>query len=105
MRFTILDSRQKAEAFFEEGVLKRILIEKEEICVVRKGADYFAFSNACPHLGEKLHNGTINHLNEIVCPLHAYRFHIQSGDEANRRCKALKTYPVLLTEYGLFIDC
>ncbi|WP_424962649.1 Rieske (2Fe-2S) protein [Ekhidna sp.] len=105
MTFKILDSKQKAEAYFEDGAPKLIRAGEKEVCLVRKGNEYFAFDNACPHMGAKLHQGNTNHLNEIVCPLHTYRFNMKSGEEANRRCKSMKRYYVHLNEGGLFIDC
>lgn len=105
MTFKILDSEQKAEAFFEDGVPKLIRVQEKEICVVRKGKKYFAFDNACPHMGAKLHQGNTNPFYEIVCPLHTYRFHMKSGEESNKRCRSMKTYYVHSNEGGLFIDC
>ncbi len=105
MTFKILDSKQKAEAFFEDGAPKLIRAGDKEICLVHKGNEYFGFDNACPHMGAKLHQGNTNHLNEIVCPLHTYRFNMKTGEEADNRCKSMKMYNVYVNDEGLFIDC
>lgn len=52
-----------------------------------------------------LHQGSINFLNEIVCPMHTFRFNMESGEEAEHRCGPMKTYPVFEEAGSFYIDC
>jgi nitrite reductase/ring-hydroxylating ferredoxin subunit len=63
-------------------------------CVVRVRDRIYAFESLCPHLKEPLSNGKINHLDEIICPLHHFRFSLKTGSETSNRCRPLIIYPV-----------
>lgn len=36
----------------------------------------------------------------MICPLHAYKFDLTTGQPIGNMCEALKTYPVSLSETG-----
>ena len=96
---------------FEEA--RKQLIEKEprlvrangkSICIVMLGNRLIAFENLCPHMGAELHTGKVNYLNQVVCPLHTYRFDIHSGEEAENRCSSLRFISIVLNENGIFLS-
>jgi nitrite reductase (NADH) small subunit len=35
---------------------------------------------------------------KVICPLHAYKFDLTTGQPIGNMCEALKTYPVSLSE-------
>jgi nitrite reductase (NADH) small subunit len=37
---------------------------------------------------------------KVICPLHAYKFDLATGQPIGHMCEALKTYPVSLSETG-----
>ena len=37
---------------------------------------------------------------KVICPLHAYRFDLATGQPAASDCDALRTYPVSVSEVG-----
>lgn len=80
-----------------------VVIAGHEICVAHTHAGLFAVTNACPHLGDSLSRGTTNYLNEIICPWHSYRFHLQTGEECQGRTKPLQRYPLEIRADGVFI--
>ncbi|MFK7953371.1 MAG: Rieske (2Fe-2S) protein [Ekhidna sp.] len=93
------------------GEMKKVLVNKKprlvkagtkNICIVRQDENLIAFENECPHMGEALNNGPINHLDEIVCPLHSYRFNIQTGESVERQCRSLKKIKVI-SEIGVYL--
>ncbi len=104
MRTKIFDSLLKAKEILPNNHPKLLLIDDKEICLVRNVNELFAFENLCPHMGERLHQGNTNHLNEIVCPLHTYRFNMKTGIEANQRCSGLKIYELIYTKEGIFLE-
>lgn len=64
----------------------------------RNGSVY-ATQAVCTHKGGPLADGILG--GEIlVCPLHAYRFNIATGQPLGHDCKALRTYPITISEKG-----
>lgn len=105
MRFKLFNKEDKINDLLENNQPRLVRADSKEVCIVRKGNQLFAFKNECPHMNEKLHQGITNHLNEIICPLHNYRFHMKTGEETNQRCKSLTTYELVHTPEGVFLDC
>ena len=105
MKFKLFDSQAKAKEVLLHDKPVLVRAGKKEICLVRQHEELFAFQNECAHMGEALHRGNMNHLGEIVCPLHTYRFSIRSGEESDRRCQSIKTYPVIELPDGIYVDC
>lgn len=81
-----------------------VVVANKNICVVRQGKGLTAFENECPHMGEGLSGGLINFMNEIVCPLHSYKFNLHNGEEESRRCPTLKFIVVEFNSEGVFLD-
>lgn len=59
----------------------------------------FATQAECPHRGGPLADGIVG-AGKVICPLHAYRFDLATGQPAGNDCPALKTYPVRVTHRG-----
>jgi nitrite reductase (NADH) small subunit len=53
----------------------------------------------CPHKEGLLADGLIGN-NRVVCPLHAYKFSLLTGQPIGNQCEALETYTVSLNETG-----
>lgn len=104
MKVKLFNSFSEAENTLENDFPRLVRAEGKEICIVRKGEELYAFQNACSHMGENLHQGKTNYLNEIVCPLHTYRFNMKTGEEANQRCGSLKIYKVINSSDGVFLE-
>lgn len=64
----------------------------------RKGA-VFATQATCPHKGGPLADGLVG-AGKVICPLHAYKFDLTTGQPVGNTCEALKTYSVSLSETG-----
>jgi nitrite reductase (NADH) small subunit len=54
---------------------------------------------SCPHKGGPLADGLIG-AGKVICPLHAYKFDLTTGQPIGNTCEALKIYPVSLSETG-----
>ena len=59
----------------------------------------FATEAACPHRGGPLADGLVGG-SVVVCPLHAHKFDLSSGQPVENGCRALATHAVTLTEGG-----
>jgi nitrite reductase (NADH) small subunit len=59
----------------------------------------FATQALCPHRAGPLADGLIGGTT-LVCPLHAYRFDLATGQPLGNECAPLKTYPASVSESG-----
>jgi len=103
MKIKLFDSEDKAKEILTLNQPSLIRAEGKEFCIVRTSENLNVFENLCPHMGERLHQGNTNYLYEIVCPLHTYRFHMHTGEEAEGRCSPLKIYEVRFEEEGIYL--
>ncbi|MCV9388369.1 Rieske (2Fe-2S) protein [Reichenbachiella ulvae] len=99
----IFDSKEKAEKTVAANKIVKLQIDDQRICLARRGGEFYAFEEKCPHMSEDLGKGRINPLGEVVCPWHDYRFNMASGEEADSRCRDLKRYELLWEADQLFV--
>ena len=75
-------------------------VEGRSVAVFRTRQDkVYATQAACPHKAGPLADGIIGG-RQIVCPLHAYKFDLATGEPVANDCKALRTYNVTLGGNG-----
>ena len=75
-------------------------VDGRSIAVFRtRQGDVFATQASCPHKRGPLADGIIGGA-QIVCPLHAYKFDLATGNPVGNDCAALRTYAVSLGEDG-----
>lgn len=84
-----------AAADFVPGRPYRVMIRSRPILVVRKGGEFYAIRDGCPHAGASLAGGTISgmpapcrpgepgdYIREgelVVCPWHGWSFDLKTG--------------------------
>ena len=90
MEVKLFESIEEAKNILKQREPRLVQFEGMNICIVLINDKIIAFKNECPHMGHPLHQGNMNYLGEIVCPLHTYRFSITTGDESENRCKPLQ---------------
>ncbi|MCH6200553.1 Rieske 2Fe-2S domain-containing protein [Aquiflexum sp. LQ15W] len=100
--FILGQSKEQVFQMIPEKRIKLVQLGGEKICISRNGDAFFAFEPFCPHRMASLIQGTIVR-NEIVCPLHQYRFDMQTGAVVSGQCPDLKVYKVELSDRGLAI--
>lgn len=72
---------------FEEGIGRAFAVNGRMVAVFRRGDQFHAIDDICPHMGASLAAG---HLEDetVSCPWHAWRFSIRDGTwEDNPRIK------------------
>lgn len=75
-------------------------IEETMIAIFRtRKNEVFATQAVCPHKGGPLADGILGD-GKIVCPLHAYKFQVATGESIGNTCNDLKTYPVSVDKEG-----
>ena len=76
---------------------------QKKICIAKSGAELRAFSARCPHAGGDLSEGALDQKGNVICPVHGYRFSINSGRDADGEGYFLKIYTIEQTAEGLFL--
>src|SRR5206468_629020 len=77
--------------------VKALRMNGTEVAVFRCGNQLYALQNRCPHAGGSLADGTVEG-DEVICPLHGYRFNIRTG--ACVTDPALRAKPVALVPHA-----
>ena len=83
--------------------LAEVELNGKKICLGKRGEKWFACAATCPHAGGELAKGYIDAFNNIVCPVHRYKFNLGNGYNTSGEGFKLKTYPVEEREDGIYI--
>jgi nitrite reductase/ring-hydroxylating ferredoxin subunit len=89
--------------FWQENQLCEIVVKGKTICIAKKGNEVFACTHKCPHAGGHIADGFIDALGNIVCPLHRYKFSLETGRNVSGEGYYLKTFPVEKRADGIYI--
>ena len=89
-QYLVFESSEDSLKIIPLGEKKLFRAGGMAICIARIDTGLVAFENACPHQGEGLNKGHLNPFGDIICPLHAYRFNLTSGEEVGNKCGGLK---------------
>lgn len=92
-----------SDFFWQENHLCEIVVKGKTICVAKKGNEVFACTHKCPHAGGHIADGFIDALGNIVCPLHRYKFSLETGRNVSGEGYYLKTFPVEQRADGIYI--
>jgi nitrite reductase (NADH) small subunit len=86
------------------GLARSFLLGDETVAVFRnRSGRIFAVENRCPHKGGPLADGMMVG-DQVVCPLHAFRYHGDSGECDQASACALRTYPVEVREGVVMLE-
>ena len=84
-----------------EGGRRVVFTPREAVVVFRRGDQYFALKNACPHRAEPLHTGSLEG-ETVTCPGHAWKINIRTGATDHELCA--RTYVVEVRDGRLILD-
>ncbi|GAA0877759.1 hypothetical protein GCM10009119_07270 [Algoriphagus jejuensis] len=101
--YSLGNSREQVYDLFPERRIKMLQLGEKHLAAVRIGERVFVFQAHCPHRGASLVQGNINGLNEIICPLHEYRFDLTTGSIRSGSCGDLEVYKTAINPDGLKI--
>jgi nitrite reductase (NADH) small subunit len=83
---------------------RAVQIGDREIAIFNLGGRFVATDNACPHRGGPLADGIVSGTN-VVCPLHAYRVCLESGNVTKPEvCVKVDTYDVRVEGGVVMVD-
>ncbi len=72
---------------FQVGVGRAFAVNGRMVAVYRRGEQFFAIDDFCPHMGASLAEGHLEG-ESVTCPWHAWRFCVRDGTwEDNPRIK------------------
>jgi len=87
------------EARYAPNALHGALVSGHRLCIGH-GPDavgWFAVSDTCPHAGGSLSQGLLDG-RDLICPLHAWGFDIQTGRSPDDPSCALQVHEVRVTD-------
>ncbi len=74
-----------------------------EVAAFRCQGTLYALQNQCPHEGGSLAGGLIEG-DEVICPLHGYRFNVKTGACSTDPKLRAKTFAVVSQNGGFTVD-
>lgn len=99
----IFENAETANKTLTENHPRLLIVRGIRVCMIKHNDKILAVQNSCTHSGGSMHQGAINHLGRIVCPLHQYQFDLNTGREANQRSSDLECFPIRESDEGIFI--
>lgn len=94
---------KKDEIFFDKNNIASINVEGQKICIVRTMKGLKACSSICPHASGDLSAGYLDQKENIVCPVHGYRFSLNHGRDTFNEGFFLKIFSVKESDDGIFV--
>ncbi len=91
------------EISFQDNHIAKIQIAEKSICLVKTSDGLKACSANCPHAGGDLAEGFLDKKENIICPVHNYRFSLNTGRDKDGEGYFVKIYRMKETEAGIFI--
>lgn len=91
------------ELNFNHENLAEIKVAGRQLCIAWVHDKLFACAAKCPHAAAPLVNGYVNVQEQVVCPLHRYKFSLENGRNVSGEGYFLKTYPVEEREDGWYV--
>ena len=85
-----------------EGRVKTVTAGHESVCMTHYEGKICALSNACPHQGGPLGEGSIEK-GWVRCPWHGWDFHPHTGKDTHGHADGIDVYPVEVREDGVYV--
>ena len=83
--------------------VRTIDIEGKRICLTRLHDGYFAIDDKCPHAGAPLGGGKCDENEQVVCPIHRYKYNPRTGKGNGTQGDYVQTYPTELRKDGVYV--
>lgn len=100
----IFSSVHDALQHIAEKEIRPLKYQEKTYCLIRYRDTFYVSDSKCPHRGASLLEGKLNNFAELICPLHEYRFNLNSQGECHTNCKALNVYECKQDESGVYFN-
>ena len=104
MVIKLFDSEDQAAKAVPMGTSRKLVVKEKDFLLIHTSVGFVISDYLCPHLKEPLLKSKLNAFNELICPLHEYRFNLKTGSESANRCSFLTIYQIALKSDGLFLE-
>ncbi len=104
MIIKIFNSPDEAEKEVPQGTSRKIIVKEKSYLLIHSNQGFTVTDELCPHQRASLAKGVFNNFDEIICPLHEYRFNLKTGIESSNRCGHLTLYQIAVKSDGLYIE-
>ena len=104
MVIKLFDSVEQAAKAVPVGMSRKLIVKKKEYLLIHASDGFVISDYLCPHRNEPLLKSKLNAFNELICPLHEYRFNLKTGSESANRCSSLTIYQIAVKSDGLFLE-
>lgn len=102
MRKTIKIFESIKEIHWQSNNMTVVEADGKKITIALFKDQFYAFAYKCPHAGGVMAEGFIDSLGNAVCPLHRYKFSLNTGRNSTGE-EYLKTYQTEINENGVFV--
>ena len=86
----------------EPGQARLVEAQGKQIALFNVGGQFCALDNNCTHRGGPLADGMLIG-EQVVCPLHAFRFHGASGECDQANVCAIEAFPAEVRDGTVFV--
>jgi nitrite reductase/ring-hydroxylating ferredoxin subunit len=83
--------------------LALVEVAGQKITLAKSGNEIWACASKCPHASGMMADGFIDARDNIVCPLHRYKFSLINGRNVSGEGYYLKVYAIEQREAGIFV--
>ncbi len=100
----VFSSKEAAHIALPLNQPRKVIISGKNYCFIRTSSGIYAIDDACPHQKTSLSGGFVNAFDEIICPLHEYRFSLKDGSDSSMRTHGAETWLVEIHADGVYIN-
>lgn len=90
------------DLIFGPNNITQIEVGGKIICMAKGTDSLYAFAQKCPHAGGLMSEGFLDSSDNILCPVHRYKYDLRNGRNVIEGYY-LKTFKVDIRENGVFI--
>lgn len=92
-----------SEVFNKRGKLFQ-LDEETEVAIFKVQDEIYVVDNVCPHNHSPLmYQGYIEDNEYVVCPIHAFRFHLRTGEQPHQKGCRLRIFDYKIEDEYIYI--
>ena len=88
---------------FNNENICEVLVQGRRVCLTKVNKELVAFSGICPHAGALLSEGYVDAKGQIVCPLHGFKFSLQTGKQSFGEPYLLKIFKIKEVGEEIFV--
>ena len=81
-----------------------VAVDDKKITLIKTAKKLYACAHECPHAGGVFAEGFTDGANNIICPVHDYKFSLETGENVSGEGYHLKRYKVEVNNEGVFVD-